>query len=182
MVYTTSAAFAKDIKSLGKDIVSVRSNIQKLLVSATYLCLDNSGGTTPFQQILDAVGGTAHRAGISTWMETFAPVRMVKEKVLLNKTAWDALDREAALANFEQFIVDTEMNEPTNLWYVIAKHKNDTPSIFDLDKTFDAFLKKLEKNNLPELASAMRKAEQEYMASAGRSELIVEQERVEVAA
>lgn len=179
MTYTTSAAFAKKITSIKTSIGSVRADIQSALIDATYLCIANSGGTTPFQQILDAVGGTAHRAGISAWMETFAPVRMVKEKVLLNKTAWDVLDREDALKDFDKFIADTEMNEPTNLWYVIAKDKNVTPSIFDLDKTLDAFIKKLEKNNLSGLGAAMRKAEQDYMASALRAELGIGQEHVE---
>lgn len=175
MSYTTSAAFAKKITAIKSSIGSVRADIQSALIDATYLCIANSGGTTPFQQILDAVGGAAHRQGISTWMETFAPVRMVKEKVLLNKTAWDLLDREAALANFPQFIADTEMNEPGNLWYMIAKEKNTTESIFDLDKTLDNFIKKLEKNNLSGLGAAMRKAEQEYMAAAILAEMGAEE-------
>lgn len=174
MTYTTSAAFAKKITKIKASIGSVRADIQAALVDATYLCLANSGGTTPFQNILDAVGNTAHRQGLTTWMETFAPVRMIKEKVLLHKAAWEVLDREAALANFEKFITDTGMNEPASLWYVIAKDKNTTESIFDLDKTLDAFIKKLEKNNLSGLGAAMRKAEQDYMRDALRAELTIQ--------
>lgn len=175
MNYTTSAAFAKKITTIKKNIGSVRAEIQSALIDATYLCIANSGGTTPFQNILDAVGNTVHRQGVTAWMETYAPVRMVKEKVLLNKTAWDLLDRESALADFPQFIVDTEMNEPGNLWYMIAKEKNTTESIFDLDKTLDNFIKKLEKNNLSGLGAAMRKAEQEYMAAAILAEMGAEE-------
>ena len=176
MTYTTSAAFAKKITIIKKSVGSVRADIQSALIDATYLCIENSGGTTPFQQIFDAVGNAVHRQGISVWAETFAPVRMVKDKILLNKTKWDLLDREAALANFEQFIVDTGMNEPADLWYMIAKEKNGTTSIFNLDMTLNAFIKKLEKNDLSGLGAAMRKAEQDYFTNALRAELTVSNE------
>jgi hypothetical protein len=171
MTYTTSAAFSKKVASIKKGAASLRSEIQSALVDAVYLCLANSGGTTPFQQILDAVGNTAHRQGITAWMETFAPVRMAKEKVLLNKTEWDKMDRDAALADFDKFIADTGMNAPESHWYVLAKESNTTVSIFNLDTSLDNFLKKLEKNGLGELAKKLRLAEQAYMADALRAEM-----------
>lgn len=177
MTYTTSAAFAKRLTTIKKGVVSVRADIQAALIDATYLCLANSGGTTPFQQVFDVVGNAVHRQGISVWAETFAPVRMVKDKLLLNKSAWDLLDRESALADFEKFIAETGMNAPENLWYMIAKESNTTQSVFDLDKTLDSFIKKLEKNDLSGLGAAMRKAEQDYFASALKAELAAQGKR-----
>jgi hypothetical protein len=176
MTYTTSAAFAKKIASIKTSTVALRADIQSALIDATYLCLAHSGGTSPFQNILDAVGNAAHRQGITQWAETFAPVQLIKDKILLNKTAWNALNLDdyrvnVILPEFEAYIESTGMNEASNLWYVIAKEKNTTTSVFDLDKSFDAFMKKLEKNDLSGLAEALRNAEQNYYKQAIGSEL-----------
>lgn len=96
-----------------------QDQVQADLIHATRLCLANSGGTTPFQNILDAVGNAADRRRIIKWAETFAPVRMEKDKMLLNKTAWDLLDRKSALANFAAYIKETGM--ANDKWYLIAK-------------------------------------------------------------
>ena len=76
--------FAGKITSIKATTGKMRDLVQDALIAATYLCLKNSGGTTPFQQILDAVGTAAHRQGIVRWAETFAPVMLRDEKLVLN--------------------------------------------------------------------------------------------------
>ena len=73
--------------------------------------------------------------------------------------------------DFDAFVAESGMNEVK--WYEIAKSTNTSVSVFDLDKTLDNFCKKLEKNDLPGLAAALRKAEQDYFASAIRGEMQV---------
>lgn len=168
-----NAQFAGKIKTIKTSTVNLRDAVQDALVAATYLCLKNSGGTSPFQQILDAVGGTAHRQGITQWAETYAPVVLKNDSLLLNKTIWKELDHEAITASeetFNEYVRETGMAEVK--WYQIAVKKNTTVSVFNLDTTLDNFLKKLEKNDLPGLAAALRKAEQDYMASAIKHELL----------
>ena len=169
-------AYAMDNKQFANKITSIKATtgkmrelVQEALIGATYLCLKNSGGTTPFQQILDAVGTAAHRQGIVSWSETFAPVMLREEKLVLNKTAYSDMDKDGILADFDAFIAESGMAEVR--WYEIAKEKNTSVSVFDLDKTLDNFCKKLEKNNLAGLAAALRKAEQDYLTMAIKAEL-----------
>ena len=165
----TNAQFAGKIKSIKTSTHSMREAVQDALVAATYLCFKNSGGTSSFQQILDAVGGTAHRQGITQWVETYAPVMLKNDKLLLNKTAWRAHDVASIVETFDDYVKETGMYDIK--WYAIAIKKNTTVSVFDLDATLSNFLKKLEKNELPELAEVLRKAEQDYMAKAIKSEM-----------
>ena len=161
--------FAGKITSIKTTTGKMRDLVQDALVAATYLCLKNSGGTTPFQQILDAVGTAAHRQGIVRWAETFAPVMLREEKLVLNKAAYSAMDKDAILADFDAFITESGMADVK--WYEIAKSTNTSVSVFDLDKTLDNFCKKLEKNSLAGLAAALRKAEEDYFAATIRSQL-----------
>ena len=170
MAYTMdNKQFSGKITSIKATTGKMQALVQEALIAATYLCLKNSGGTTPFQQILDAVGTAAHRQGIVSWAETFAPVMLREEKLVLNKTAYSEMDKEGILADFDGFIAESGMAEVK--WYEIAKDKNTSVSVFDLDKTLDNFCKKLEKNAMPGLAAAIRKAEQDYFAKAIKAEL-----------
>lgn len=172
MTYTMdNKQFAGKITSIKATTGKMRDLVQEALVAATYLCLKNSGGTTPFQQILDAVGTAAHRQGIVRWAETFAPVMLREDKLVLNKTAYTDMDKETILADFDAFIAESGMADVK--WYEIAKSANTSVSVFDLDKTLDNFCKKLEKNELSGLAAALRKAEQDYFTSAIKTQLQV---------
>ena len=172
MAYTMdNKKFAGKITSIKATTGKMRDLVQDALVAATYLCLKNSGGTTPFQQVLDAVGTAAHRQGIVRWAETFAPVMLRDEKLVLNKAAYSEMDKDGILADFDAFIAESGMDEVK--WYEIAKSTNTSVSVFDLDKTLDNFCKKLEKNELAGLAAALRKAEQDYFANAIRNEMQV---------
>lgn len=163
--------FTGNITAIKAATGKMRDLVQDALVAATYLCLKNSGGTTPFQQILDAVGTAAHRQGIVRWAETFAPVMLREEKLVLNKAAYSSMDKDTILADFDSFIAESGMVDVK--WFEIAKSANTSVSVFDLDKTLDNFCKKLEKNDLPGLAAALRKAEQDYFTSAIKAELQV---------
>lgn len=113
-------ALLKREKALIRKPGKAQDQVQADLIYATYLCLANSGATTPFQQIFDAVGNTADRRRIIKWVETFAPVRMVQDKILLNKTAWGLLDRVFILSNFDAYIKETGMDNVK--WYsIVAK-------------------------------------------------------------
>ena len=159
---TDSAAFAVKIGNIHSSTVAMRDNVQDALIAATYLCIAHSGGTTPFQQILDAVGGAAHRQGISTWMETFAPVRFVNDKVLLHKDNWSKLDKESALADFEAFMQATGVNDEGMKWYQIAKEKNVTESIFNPESRINSLLKALDGHEYGTLAGYIREAVDKY--------------------
>lgn len=157
-----------------------RESVQQALVAATYLCLKHSGGTTPFQQILDAVGTTAHRQGITKWAETFAPVQLLNNKIVLNKSAYKLMDKDSAISDFAAFIEESGMME--TYWDEIAKDENKTVSVFNLDTTLENFLKKLDKNGLPGLAIAIREAEQAYMKKAIGQELTASNSALEIQA
>lgn len=166
MKYTINAAqFAEKIGNIRTSTVVMRDGIQDALRAATYLCLANSGGTTPFQQILDAVGGAAHRQGLATWMETFAPVRFVNDKVLLHKDNWSKLDRVAALADFDTFLNEIGVNDDGMKWYQIAKAKNVTESIFNPESRINALLKALDGHAFGVLASYIREGVDKYNAA-----------------
>ena len=170
MAYTTdNKQFAAKVKAISAATGKMQDLVQDALIAATYLCLKHSGGTSPFQNILDAVGTAAHRQGITRWAETFAPVMLREDKIVLNKTMYSSMDKEGILADFDAFIAESGMD--TIKWYEIAKSVNTSVSVFDLDKTLDNFCKKLEKNALPGLAAALRKAEQDYFAAAIKAEL-----------
>ena len=169
-MYTTdNKKFAAQIKGIVASTKNMREQVQAALIAATYLCLKNSGGTTPFQQILDAVGNAAHRQGITAWVETFAPVILQKNKLLLNKTAWKGLDIEGILADFDKFIAESGMDQV--LWYAIAEKQNTTESIWNYGTACDGLFKKLEKNGQPELAKEMRAAYDAFMVRAIKAEL-----------
>lgn len=169
MAYTMdNKKFAGKIKSIAASTSKMREDVQDALIAATYLCLKNSGGTTPFQQILDAVGTAAHRQGITEWAETFAPVILREGKLVLNKTAYKELDVELAVMDFDKFIAESGMDQVK--WYEIAKEKNATESVWNFGGACDSLFKKLEKNGMPELAKEMRATYDAYMARATREE------------
>lgn len=158
----TSAQFAGKIKSIKSSAANLRDQVQEALVAATFICIKDNNNATPFQQILDAVGTAAHRQGITQWAETFAPVLLRDNRFKGNKTAFSSIDREGVLADFDAYIAETGMNDVK--WYDIAKSKNTTESVFDADKSLESLFKRLEKNELPGLAAALRKAADEYSA------------------
>ena len=163
MTYSVSAAqFAVKIGNIRTSTVSMRDDIQDALVAATYRCIAHSGGTTPFQQILDAVGGAAHRQGISTWMENFAPVRFVKDRVLLHKDNWAKMDKVAALADFDAFMQSAGANDDGKKWYQIAKKKNVTESVFNPDSRIISLLRALDSHECGTLAGYIREAVDKY--------------------
>ena len=162
MYSITKSEFATQIALTKTSIVGMRDHIQNNLYAATYLCLAHSGGTTPFQDILDAVGGAAHRQGISDWMQTFAPVRFVNDKVLLHKDNWAKLDKEAALKDFDAFMQLIGVNDDDKKWYQIARAKNDTPDMFNPESRINSLLKALDGHDCGTLASYIREAVDKY--------------------
>ena len=184
MTYSiTSAQFSEKIVGIKSATVTMRDTVQEALVAATYLCIAHSGGTTPFQQILDAVGGAAHRQGISTWMETFAPVRFVNDKVLLHKDNWSKLDRDAVLADFDKHMQDIGANDEGMKWYQIAKAKNTIESIFNPESRINALLKALDGHEYGTLASYIREAVDKYNSAQDLAAKVVatmQEERAEM--
>lgn len=167
----TSQQFAGKIKSISSTRAKFSEDVHQALIGAVYLCLKNSGGTTPFQQIRDAVGTTAHRQGIIQWVETYAPVMLRDDKIVLNKTAYSGLDRDAILADFDAYVEESGMNDVK--WDSIAKEKNTEESIWNYGGAVESLCKKLEKNGQIELAVEMRQAFDRYMVKAIKAELTV---------
>lgn len=161
--------FANKIKSIAASTSKMREDVQSALIAATYLCLKNSNGTTPFQQILDAVGTAAHRQGITEWAETFAPVMLRDGKIVGNKTAYKAMDIEGILADFDKFIAESGMDQVK--WYEIAKEKNTTETVWNFGGACDSLFKKLEKNGMPDLAKQLRAEYDAFMVKATREAL-----------
>lgn len=166
---TDNTKFTRALASISKSTATFREGVQDALKQATYLCIKNSGGTTPFQQILDTVGGAAHRQGILTWMESFAPVRMVKDKIVLHKDNWTKLDKDSALADFDLFMEQVGANAPGKAWYQIAKAQNTTTSTFNADNRIDSLIKALATHELAGLAAVIRKAVEGYKAGAAKA-------------
>jgi hypothetical protein len=157
--------FATKIGRIKKSTSTMRDEVQDALYAATYLCIAHSGGTTPFQDIFDAVGNSVHRAGIATWLKAFAPVRMAKEKVLLNKEVWSNLDKELALKDFDTFMESIGVNAEGKKWYQIAKESNTTDHVFDPESRVNALLKALDGHEYGTLASYIREAVDKYNAA-----------------
>ena len=151
----------------------MRDEVHDALYAATYLCLAHSGGTTPFQDILDAVGGAAHRAGIATWMKAFAPVRMANEKVLLNKEVWAKLDKESALKDFDAFMQSIGVNDDGKKWYQIAKDSNTTDHVFNPESRVNALLKALDGHEYGTLASYIREAVDKYNSAQDLADKVI---------
>ena len=112
-------AMLKREKALIRKPGKTRDQIQADLIHATFLCLKNSGGTSPLQNILDAIRTDAHRRRIIKWVETFASVSVRNSKIVLNKSAYIWQDRDFILSNFDAHIEKSGM---TNVkWYSIAE-------------------------------------------------------------
>jgi len=93
----------------------------------------------------------------------------VKDKPLLNKAAWQELDRDGILADFSAHIAESGMDEMK--WYMVAATENKTESVWDYTTAFDNLFKKLEKNNQAELAKEMRAAYDAYLTKAIKAQL-----------
>lgn len=166
MTYSiTHGEFLAKLGTVRQSTSVFRDAVQEALYAATYLCLKHSGGTEPFNEVLKSVGNAAHLKGISTWMETFAPTRMVNGKVLLHKDNWSKLDREAACADFDKFMDDSGVNEEGKKWYQIAKESNTTESIFNAESRVNSLLKALQKHEYGVLAGYITKAVESYNAA-----------------
>ena len=165
----TSQQFAGKIKTISTTRAKFSEDVHQALIAAVYLCLKNSGGTTPFEQIRAAVGTTAHRQGVVQWMETFAPVMLRDDKVVLNKTAYKGLDLDAILADFDAYVISSGMD--LTKWDEIAKEKNTEESVWNYGGAVESLCKKLEKNGQSGLAVEMRAAYDAYMLKAIKAEL-----------
>lgn len=161
MSYTmNSKQFAGKIRSIKTTTGKLRDDVQSALIAATYLCIKDSGNATPFQQILDAVGTTSHRQGITMWAELHAPVIVRDGKFQLNKTAFKELDRATIVESFDQYVAETCMDEVK--WYEVAKAKNTTVSIFDESKYITYVVNKLDKKGLNLLATMITETIAKY--------------------
>ena len=169
--YTTKKLFSAKVRSIKAGTTKLRDDIQDALVAAFYLTLKDHN-TEPFNQILDAVGSAVHRQGISMWAELNAPVRIVKDRFLLNAVAFKAMDADGILADFDAHLTESGMFDQK--WWLVAKKQNTTDSVWDFDSSVARLIKRLETdadNAQPELARTLREAYDTFMANAAKAAL-----------
>jgi hypothetical protein len=149
---------AAQIRSIKGNTHKLRDQIQEALISCAYH-VAKDGQTTPFNNLLDAVDGTARLKGITMWAELYGFVRVKDERLVVNKQA----RKEAAVVDEESFAdFEREMREGPK-WYEIAG-KEPVKSMFDLDNYAATVEKKLTSEGYIGLAEAVKALMQQYHA------------------
>lgn len=152
MTIMTAKELTTAIKGIKTNRVKLQDSIQEALISATFYAMKD-GNTTPFNQLLDAVGNATHIKGITMWTELNAPV-LVRDKVfILNKSAAKELD-VTCLEDFTPYEEDFRVGAK---WYEIAGAQK-IESIFDPMNYLGKVADKLAKEGFPELAVVVRAA------------------------
>lgn len=125
------------IASIRTSALVARLSIQELLISCAYH-VAKDGQTTPFNDLLEAVGAGTRKAGIVLWAETYGCVQLEKGRFIINKKA----KMEAHVideASFAPLEIEIRANK---MWYDMLPKEN-TPSIFKINNYFDSIIKKL---------------------------------------
>lgn len=152
MTIMTAKQLTVAIKGIKTNRVKLQDSIQEALISATFYAMKD-GNTTPFNQILDAVGNATHIKGITMWAEVNAPVIVRDKAFTLNKTAAKELD----VTRIEDFTPYEEDMRSGAKWYEIAGAQK-VESIFDPMGYLGKVADKLQKEGFEELAQSIRAA------------------------
>jgi hypothetical protein len=146
------------IRSIKGNAHKLRDQIQEALISCAYHAAKD-GQTTPFNNLLEAVDGTARLKGITLWAELYGFVRVKDERLVINKK----MRSEAGVTDeedFKQFEADMRSGPK---WYELAG-KEPVKSMFDLDNYANTVEKKLTTEGYIGLAEAVKDLIQKYHA------------------
>lgn len=141
MSVMTTKNLTASIRSIKSNRVKLQGIIQEALISCAYYAMKD-GNTTPFNQLLDAVGNSIHVKGITMWAELFAPVHVKDKQFVLSKKRRD----EHAVLNEDDFApFEAEMRQAP--WYEIAG-KQRVESIWDCGDYLQNVAKTLRKHGV----------------------------------
>ena len=138
------------------DAASFAQKVHEALTSCAFYAFKD-GNTTPFNQLLDAVGNGTHVKGITRWVELVARIGRVSNGVIVvNKKVRDesgVIDE----ATFKPFY-----DEMSKVMWLNATPKQKTESVFDEADYLKRVIAKLTKEGYPELARMVKDAELDY--------------------
>lgn len=130
--------------------------VQETLISCAYYAMKD-GNTTPFNDLLDAVGNGTRIKGLTAWAELFAPVHIKDERFALSKGAAKGFH----INDEEDFAEHEATMRAGPRWDKIVA-KESVESIWDTAKYLDRVFSKLDKQGEHGLMQALRDAELAY--------------------
>ena len=160
-------------KKLNKHANVFNEMVQQALLSCSFYAFKD-GNTTPFDQLIEAVGPGVHLEHITRWIELVAGIgRVYKGKIALNKKVRE-MSGVIDEATFEEYYADMSQVK----WYE-AGRKQQAVSVFDEGVYLNGVMKKLTKNGYAGLADALKQAELMYFVAQAKLHSEVQQPETE---
>jgi hypothetical protein len=151
-------------KKLSKHAGVFNKVVQDALLSCAYYAFKD-GNTTPFDQLIAAVGPGVHVKAITRWIELVSGIgRVYKGAIVLNKKVRD-MSGVIDLDTFKPFYDDM-----TQVMWFDAAGKQKMESVFDEGVYLKGVCTKLTKNGWAGLAEAIKQAELQYLVQAAASQ------------
>lgn len=135
----------------------VREDIQEVLISVAYQA--TMGNPNYANDLLEAVRDTVHIKGLILWMETFAPLRLIRGKLVINKGMAKTM-HVTAEADFAPY--EAEMRK--SKWWEMAppqKAKSAFDGIEYIDAAMKRVAKKLNDEGQPDLSKLVQQVARE---------------------
>jgi hypothetical protein len=150
--------------TIKSDAATFANNVQEALITCAYFAFKD-GNTTPFNQLLAAVGNGTHIAGITRWIELVAGIgRVNKGVIILNKKVRDesgVIDE----VTFQPFY-----DEMSKVMWLNAAPKQKAESVFDEADYVKRVVAKLTKEGYPKLAAMIKDTELAYAINARKEQ------------
>lgn len=132
----------KQIASINKNAGAFRDAVQSALIGCAYFAMKD-GNTTPFNELLKAVGEGTRKKGITMWAELFAPVYVKEGELKLSKTT----AKQYVVLNEADFAPYLEEMNAGPKWYEIAGREK-VKSVWEADKYLEHVVSMLEKHGV----------------------------------
>lgn len=158
MSFGNITGFRAQLKTIKSGAEKFRGLVHDALIHAAYFAFKD-GNTTPFNDLIEAVGNGTHIKGITMWVELVAGIGRVRdEKIVLNKkvmTQSGVID----LATFEPF--KQEMEKAPRWFEITGKQKPE--SVFDEGAYMKRVIKKLTEEGYADLADQLKQTELKWL-------------------
>lgn len=164
------------IRSVRGNSIKLREQIQEVLISCAYHAMKD-GQTTPFNDLLDAVGNTAKAENIALWAKKHGCVQIKQDRFTINKDARSKV-QVSSEEDFEPYEAEMRADTP---WYDMTPNSPE-PKPFDLAKYLEAVKKHLVKNHAEALVQVLDTALADYQKVQALSSLQHEAEIAETEA
>lgn len=144
---------SKTINAIGKASEKFATVVQEALISCAYYAMKD-GNTTPYNDLLEAVGDSTRIKGLTAWAELFSPVHIKEGRFALSKGAAKQIHVTCA-EDFAEY--ESEMRAGPRWDKIVAKEQRE--SIWDSGKYLERVTKKLNSQGEHDLAKAIMDAE-----------------------